>query len=150
MASIFSRRRRDAAARQEPENRPEQHHDLLRTYVPASARPQEMQRLHALNALDDETDGPDEDIEFLASLVEEIERQPTNVADQPVRPAWTAPIETVKVASDEEKFNVFRAMRDEPDRVRTSDDLGVPDVDMDDLLEDLSTTAAAIRRRKAA
>ena len=148
MASIFSRRRRQPDD-QDPENRPDQRHDLLRAFVPASARPHEMQRLHALNALDandDETDGPDEDLEFLASLVEEIERQPTQ---EPAR-FRPAPIETVKFATDEEKFNVFSAMRVEPERVRTSQDLGVRDVDMDDLLEDLSTTAAAIRRRKAA
>ncbi len=145
MASIFSRRRRQPGD-QDPENRPEQRHDLLHNFVPASARPIETQRLHALDALDADTDGPDEDIKFLESLVQEIESQPST---EPVR-FRPAPIETVKLASDDEKFNVFRAMRDEPDRARTSQDLGVRDVDIDDLLEDLSTTAAAIRRRKAA
>jgi hypothetical protein len=147
MASIFSRKRRDAGRSPDPENRPEQRHDLLSSFLPASARPYEKQRLITAYGTDDDADGPDEDIEFLTTLVDEIERQPF---EEPKR-LPPATIETVPAPVDEEtKLNVFRAMRDEPDRVRTSQQLGVRDVELDDLLEDLSTTAAAIRRRKAA
>jgi hypothetical protein len=172
MASLFARRRTQPQQRQDPENRPEQQHDLLRTFLPASARPYETQRL--AYAYDDEpADGPDEDIEFLASLVEEIERQPApapserrpapqaaaegdsdtgaSLRARPIRPVIPPKAITMRVAPpDESHLNVFRAMRDEPERQRTSHDLGVRDVDLDDLLEDLSTTVAAIRRRKAA
>jgi hypothetical protein len=195
MRSIFSRKRAEAGRRTDPENRPDQRHDLLRSFVPASARPHETQRLYAPFADEDENDGPDEDIEFLSSLVEEIDHNPPDaMADPRVRPspaldmdsgagsflrarptrvlgrdattgveadprvrpaapgrATVNPLQNITAApTDEEKLNVFRAVRDEPERVRTSHDLGVPDVDLDDLLEDLSTTAAAIRRRRAA
>jgi hypothetical protein len=147
MASIFSRKRRDANSAPDPENRPEQRHDLLDNYLPASARPYEKQRLIAAYGTDDDADGPDEDIEFLESLVTEIDRQPF---EEPKR-LPPATIETVAAPVDEEtKLNVFREMRDQPERARTSQQLGVRDVELDDLLEDLSTTAAAIRRRKAA
>jgi hypothetical protein len=169
MSSIFRRRR--AEVRKDPENRPDQR--LLRTFLPASARPYDTQRLHVAYANDGaDPDGPDEDIEFLASLVEEIERAPAPLepdartpahadeAPAPLhparRPAVTAPAITVRVTTDDEhNLNVFRAIRAEPERSRTSQDLGVRDVAMDDLLEDLATTAAAIRaaamrRRKAA
>jgi hypothetical protein len=165
MSSIFRRRR--AEVRKDPENRPDQR--LLRTFLPASARPYDTQRLHAAYANDGaDADGPDEDIEFLASLVEEIERAPApqepdardrrapaDAPAEPLRPAppttVAAPGITVRVATDDEhNLNVFRAIRAEPERARTSHDLGVRDVAMDDLLEDLATTAAAMRRRKAA
>lgn len=171
MPSLFSRRRQQHGERQDPENRPDQRHDLVSTFLPASARPYEKQRLAIYTDVDD-ADGPDEDIEFLASLVKEIERQPApplsdkrpvpqaaaqgdSDAGAPIRArpirAMPAAAITMRVAApdDETKLNVFRAMRDEPDRARTSRDLGVRDVDLDDLLEDLSTTAAAIRRRSA-
>jgi len=142
-------------------------------FLPASARPYETQRLIAAYGADDDADGPDEDIEFLASLVDEIERTPADPAAAPrVQPApgvdrsepnltralprarpraLTANEKMVRAEPDDEaKLNVFRAMRDEPQRVRTSQQLRVRDVELDDLLEDLSTTAAAIRRRKAA
>jgi hypothetical protein len=41
-------------------------------------------------------------------------------------------------------------MQDEETRVRTAETLGVEDADLDDLLEELSTTAAALRLRRAA
>ena len=170
MPSLFARRRQQPEIRQDPENRPEQRHDLVSTFLPASARPYEKQRLAIYT--DDDADGPDEDIEFLASLVEEIEREPAAplsdkrpapqaaaqgdsdagapIRARPIRPMPAAAITTrVAAPDDEAKLNVFRAMRDEPDRARTSRDLGVRDVDIDDLLEDLATTAAAIRRRSA-
>jgi hypothetical protein len=59
-------------------------------------------------------------------------------------------IEHIFAPSDEEKLNVFRQMQEDDLRVRTAESLGVPDIELDDLLEDLSTTAAALRRRRAA
>jgi hypothetical protein len=150
--------------------------EVLRS-LPASARPYEKQRLlAAYGDPDAPDDGPDEDLEFLEQLVDEIDRTPAPAeADRRVQPApgddrtepnllrarpSLAPAKTrpaatpsisVRVATDDEQsLNVFRAVRGEPERVRTAQDLGVRDVDLADLLEDLSTTAAAIRRRKAA
>jgi hypothetical protein len=170
MPSLFRRRQDRTDERDDPENRLDQRHDLLRA-LPASARPREMQRFAAIGATDDDNEGPDEDIEFLESLVSEIDTAPApDPRARPLRtpapasadvsatslprPAPSAPRPasiTMRVPTDDDAhLNVFRAVRGEPDRVRTSRELRVTDVDLDDLLEDLATTAAAIRLRKAA
>lgn len=117
--------------------------------VPASARSREMQRFLPPTPDDVDPDAPDEDVEFIASLVREIDRKP------PAAPrAQLAPQEfterVIMAATEEEKLNVFRSMQDEPPRLRDTLASTMQDVEMDDLLETLSTTAAALRLRKAA
>jgi hypothetical protein len=151
MASIFKRTTRGAEAAVEPENRVDQ--QLARQHaamVPASARTPELQRLLSpLSDDDSDPDGPDDDLEFLASLVREIDREP--IPTVRFQPAPAPPGEqTVLAPTEEEKLNLFRQMKDEPQQVHNSDSLRVQDVDMDDLLEELSITAAALRVRKAA
>jgi hypothetical protein len=147
MAGLFKRRKREMP-NIEPENRPEQRLGLLYAErVPASARSPELERLMSLPDEDADPDAPDEDLEFLASLAREVERTPIELPR--VQPAPR--IETVVIApTEEEKLNVFRQTRDEDERVRTSQTLGVPNADLDDVLEDLATTVAALRRRRAA
>lgn len=151
MASMFKRKKREAEAAVEPESRPDQ--QLARLHaamVPASARTPELQRLLSpLADEDSDPDGPDDDLEFLASLVREIDRKPIPTAR--FQPAPSPPAEQVAAApTEEEKLNFFRQMKDEPEHVRNSESLRVQDVDIDDLLEALSITAAALRMRKAA
>jgi hypothetical protein len=147
MAGLFKRRKRDIP-NIEPENRPEQRLDrLYAERVPASARSPELVRLMSLPDEDADQDAPDEDLEFLASLAREVERTPIELPR--VQPAPR--IETVVIApTEEEKLSVFRQSHDDDERVRTSQSLGVPDAALDDVLEDLATTIAALRRRRAA
>ena len=147
MAGLFNRRKREMPNK-EPENRPEQRLDrLYAERVPASARSPELARLISLPDDDVDPDAPDEDLEFLASLAREVERTP--IEPPRVQPALR--IDTVVIApTEEEKLNVFRQTRDSDERMRTSETLGVPDADLDDVLEDLATTVAALRRRRAA
>ncbi len=151
MASLFKRKKREAEAAMEPENRPDQ--QLARLHaamVPASARTPELQRLLApLADEDSDPDGPDEDLEFLASLAREIDRAP--IAPTRFQPAPVPHSEQPVIApTEDQKLNFFRQMKDEPENIRPSESLHVQDVDLDDLLETLSTTAAALRRRRAA
>jgi hypothetical protein len=146
----FFKRARSHRTDQEPENLSDRRLDrYYADRVPASARSPELARLISLPD-DEETDpdAPDEDVEFFASLVKEVERKPA--AETPR--TFPAPhIEHVIPApTEEEKLNVFRQMQDEETRVRTAETLGVEDADLDDLLEELSTTAAALRLRRAA
>jgi hypothetical protein len=147
MGNLFRRGKREPDA-PDPENRPDQRMDRYYTaLVPASARSPEVQRL-AIAIGDDENEGPDEDIEFIASLVKEIERTPRPIARS--TPAIAPRIETPTVPTEEEKLNVFREMTAELERPKPAEMLKVEDVDMADLIETLSITAAALRRRKAA
>ncbi len=151
MASLFKRKKRGNDVGVEPENRPEQRLDrLYAEMVPASARSPEMQRLLSpAGGQDTDPDGPDEDLEFLASIAREIDRTP--IAPSRFQPAPAPRAEQAMIApTEEQKLNLFRQMKDESEHVRNAASLRVQDVDLDDLLEDLSTTAAALRRHKAA
>jgi hypothetical protein len=147
MPSFFRRAQRHRSD-EEPENLADRRLDrYYAERVPASARSPELARLISIPDEDVDPDAPDEDVEFLASLVQEIERKPA--AETPrVLPA--PHIEHVAAPTEEEKLNVFRQMQAEETRVRTSETLGVVDADLDDVLEDLATTAAALRLRRAA
>jgi hypothetical protein len=147
MPSFFRRAQRHRIDG-EPENLADRRLDrYYAERVPASARSPELARLISIPDEDLDPDAPDEDVEFLASLVKEIERKPALDAPR-VQPAPR--IEHVLAPTEEEKLNVFRQMQAEETRMRTSETLGVVDADLDDVLEDLATTAAALRRRRAA
>lgn len=114
------------------------------TLLPRSARQPEKQRFVPLATdlpdMDEEED--DEDIEFLESLAKSVDRQ----APAPPRPA---PVPR-KEQPDEEALRIFHAMqrtRDALDRPEVN--AHVPPVELDDLLEELSMTAAALRRKAA-
>lgn len=119
----------------------------IEALLPASARRPEANRLTPLGS--DMPDGSyDEDLDFLATLVEEIDRKPQAVKPPP--PAFGPAVSAKRAAEHQmDDLRVFRDMKDEG-RVSTRYDFMLNDVPMDDLLEELSTVRAALRRRKAA
>jgi hypothetical protein len=127
--------------------------------LPASVRHPEANRFTPLGSDFDGDDTSDEDIEFLTSLVESVEREQIAPALPTVRPApppaRKPAIPAVPPASDMDVFTqpdhmqLFHDMRVDERDYRTNN-IKVDDVDLGDLLEDLSTTIAALRRRKAA
>lgn len=124
----------------EPENRrPRERNALLN--VPASARPADR---HRWVDPDEEIDEDDEDIQFLSALAKEAASEVRPLRDEP--PAQARRFE---VKADE-VMDVFKESYIERPRARVLNSMRIDPVDMDDLLEQLSTTAAALRRRKAA
>ncbi len=115
-------------------------------YVPASVRTPEKQRMSAwVPSLDPErSDEPDEDIAFLTALVK---------GETPARTQPSAAARDIHTGSapdaQMDALEVFRAI-DAEYVVPASRMLKVPQVELGDLLEDLSTVAAALRNRKAA
>jgi hypothetical protein len=126
-------------------------HPDLDDMLPASARPlPEVNRFKPLAAeLPDlaAEDGPDEELEFLTSLAQSVDR---DAKAPPVRPArFTAPQIGAPALREEVDLSVFRdTLIDKAERDRPN--VTVADVDIDDLMEDLATTRAALRARKAA
>jgi hypothetical protein len=90
-------------------------------------------------------DETDEDVDFIASLAREAEA--SLIAPPGPKPAPAARRFSVPAA---DALDVFRDIRPERPRPRVLTSIGVDDVDMDDLLQQLSTTAAALRLRRAA
>jgi hypothetical protein len=126
----------------EPENRKQKGAEAwLR--VPASARPPENQRLAAPMSVD-EIDEDDEDIGFLKALARQAEEEAQSAREQKA----VAP-RRFNVRADE-TLDLFRENYVERTRPRVLNNMEVDAVEMDDLLEQLSTTAAALRQRKAA
>lgn len=124
----------------------------LEELLPASVRQPEVNRFKPLDA--DAGDGadvdaPDEDVRFLESLASAVDHGGTALS----RPAhFTKPQlggPEQKVTLDDQALQMFRntqIVRDE--RVRPN--ITVPDVEISDLMEDLTTLRAALRQRKAA
>ncbi len=130
----------------DPENRtrrlaPDEPEPWLK--VPASARSPERYRF-ADPPAEGEVEEDDEDIEFLSALARQAEREAA--ATREVRPA---PARRFNVLADT-TLDVFRDTNVEQPRPRVLRNIVVEPVEMDDLLEQLSTTAAALRRRRAA
>lgn len=120
----------------------------IEALLPASVRRPEAHRLMPLES-DVPDDAHDEDLDFLATLVEEIDRKPQAV--KPARPPAFGPAVSAKRAAEHrmDELRVFRDMKDDG-RAPARHDFLLDNVDMDDLLEELSTVRAALRRRKAA
>ena len=119
----------------------------IESLLPASVRHPEANRFTPLGSDFVGEEGSDEDIEFLESIVKEVELQ--EIVSRP----RLVKAEAVKKApvSQEDAMSFFREMdADREERTRDRIHIEVEDVEMFDLLEDLSTTAAALRRRKAA
>jgi hypothetical protein len=113
----------------------------VRRFVPASVKAPELQRF-AQPDLEPDDVGEDVDLEFLARLTDATDN------DAPREPApYRVPATPSRVADDLGAFREVRMAEVEPG---LSEKLRVPHVDLDELLDDLSTTAAALRRRKAA
>jgi hypothetical protein len=120
----------------------------IEALLPASVRRPEANRLAPLGG-DMPDDSYDEDLDFLATLVEEIDRKPQAVKPPPA--TMFGPAVSAKRAAEHrmDDLRVFRDMKDEG-RVSNRYDFNLNDVDMDDLLEELSTVRAALGRRKVA
>ena len=130
----------------EPENRRSTKDDpWLR--VPASARPAERHRFNepVSDDVSDDIEENDEDVKFLKSLAEQaaLDAKPKPVAVPRV------PARRFNVPADI-NLEVFRTTEAERPRPRVLHQIDVELVEIDDLIEQLSTTAAALRRRKAA
>lgn len=134
--------------RQKPEPRPAAPEAEVRAeppYVPASMRPRPAP---VLPQLDGENEGPDEEIAFLASIAEQVAREGS-------RPAADAPSpgrvrRTVEPEEDDDPLRAFRAQAPASDPYEGVRKLQIDAVEMDELLDDLSMTAAALRHRRAA
>lgn len=112
--------------------------------VPASARsPESMRAMYAYDG--SPLDENDEDVDFIANLAREAEASIVPPEEE-VRPA---PVRRFTVPADD-RLDAFREIQPERPRPRVLTSIGVDDVDMDDLLVQLSTTVAALRLRKAA
>jgi len=123
----------------EPENRRQTQRDGIHGRVPASTRAPERQRFASHDALDDEDEG---DLAFLAALVEDAESvEPAPDVQRPAR-RFTVPAD--------QHLDLFRQNLVARSRPRVLEQMTIEDVEIDDLMEQLSTTAAALRRRKAA
>ncbi|HLB24197.1 MAG TPA: hypothetical protein VJP07_08885 [Dehalococcoidia bacterium] len=111
--------------------------------VPQSARAPERHRFGEPAA--EEEDEDDEDLEFLESLARQAERE----AEAQTRAARPARPRRFNVKADT-SLDVFKETTVEQPRPRVLRNVRVDPVEMDDLLEQLSTTAAALRQRRAA
>ena len=122
----------------------------LEAFLPASVRAPEVNRFTPLGSdmPEPEDDEHDEDLDFLESIARSVEEPSKSVGQYidsgPEKPP--APRQTQQQMLDE--MQVFREMKGEITDMRV--DFKLDDVDMSDLLEDLSTTALALRQRKAA
>jgi hypothetical protein len=109
--------------------------------LPPSVRPPETNRftLPEANVPDDAEDA---DLDFLAALASEVDR-----AASPAPAQKQTPLRGASPRIDD--MQVFREMKDEGNKtIRFDHQIG--DVEMGDLLEELSTVRAALRGRRAA
>ncbi len=125
--------------------------------LPASVKQPELNRFTPLET--DIAEGEDGDIEFINSLLTQVEKDaaPTAASAPSMRvPSHTgqaaaARINAQMVDRSDDNMQAFRDMASQKEvDVRMHRTFTVPDVEMSDLLEELSTVAAAMRQRKAA
>ena len=127
----------------------------VESLLPASVKHPEANRFTPLGsdfAGDDEES--DQDIEFFESIVRAVEGdEPAPIArplPAPMLLHTPAPSRLIPQAPDD-GLSAFREVQvDRQERSVIQTHVSVEDVDMGDLLDELSTTAAALRRRKAA
>ena len=130
--STWLRNKRDDDDESTPTVRPE-----VDAALPASVRPPDRNRF-----AEGADDADDADLDFLTALAGEVDRA-TPAAGVPAQ----MPLRGANPRIDD--MQVFREMKDEGDNVVRYNHQ-VRDVEMGDLLEELNTVAAALRRRRAA
>ncbi len=118
----------------------------IASLLPASVRHPEVNRFTPLGSDFDGEEGSDEDIEFLESIVREVDRRGAETPRGLVVRPDDAPKQAITQDEAMSFFAELQAEREERQQLP----IHVDEVEMFDLLEDLSTTAAALRRRKAA
>lgn len=114
-------------------------------YVPASMRPRPDPAQAALEP--DDPDIDDAQVRFLASLAERVEADASSAARRRGDALATSRPRRV---DDDAVLSVFRDSAPEYDPYEGLRKLNIPDVEIADLVDELSTTAAALRRRRAA
>lgn len=155
MGNFFKRKPpKSSDERVEPENRADQRLDrYYSAHVPASARTPDMQRRAVPPLLDDDDDEDSEELTLLRTLAEEVARDKRPPARRTPATERAAPAPIARFTlpdADAEKLNVFRDTQAAVERPSITQSLAVQDVDIAELLDTLETTAAALRRRKAA
>jgi hypothetical protein len=113
--------------------------------VPASARGPEANRFTPLGS--DMPDGTDEDLDLIQSLLSEVERDET--AKRRTEAPKVRENSPNARKSTTEDLEIFRSLQSQGD-VTLRHNFRVASIDMADLLDELSVTAAALQRRKAA
>jgi hypothetical protein len=110
-----------------------------RSLVPVSALPPERRRLGIFDHDDDNA----QDVDFLKQIARQAERvEPAaNLSRSPGR------VESVGAGDD---LDVFRDLAAPAPRPAVMATVHVPEIEISDLLDDLGTTAAALRLRRAA
>jgi hypothetical protein len=137
MRSIFHRDESDSGA--------EIPREAVEARLPASVRSPEKNRFTPLGS-DAPPESDDTDLEFLAEIARAAEADVARPRRRTIRPA----VQRVTVAPEDDGLNAFREMAHERERKTVSSSIHVDDVDLVDLMEDLTTTAAALRKRRAA
>jgi hypothetical protein len=130
------------ADRTDPENSQRSRLTDRWKHLPASVRDPSRQRLEAY--VPDELEDDDEDLELLSTLAEEADRVAKAAPVTPPPPARRFDVKA------ESSLDVFRQTETARRRPRVLESFQVEDVEMDDLVEQLATTAAALRQRRAA
>ena len=128
--------------------------DEVESLLPASVKHPEANRFTPLGSDFDGDDESDEDIEFLESIVRAVEGDApppvAKLAPAPMPLHTPAPTRRIPISKDDD-LSLFREIQvDRKERTVIEARVEIEDVELADLLEDLSTTAAALRRRKAA
>ena len=119
----------------------------IEALLPPSVRRPEANRFTPLGS-DAPDDVDDEDLAFLTTLANEVDRAVvTKTAAAPAAAPATAPLRGASSRIDD--MQVFREMKDDGKQA-TRYDHNLRDVDMADLLEELSDVQAALRQRRAA
>ncbi|MBF6600832.1 MAG: hypothetical protein IVW36_10030 [Dehalococcoidia bacterium] len=113
-------------------------------YVPASMRPRAMPEFAADPADDDEADGQ---LQFLASLADEVEREQHQARRQPASTRFQR--RDIELDADDALW-AFREPAERTDPYEGLRRFTGGDVEIDELIDDLAITAAALRRRRAA
>jgi hypothetical protein len=120
-----------------------------RELVPASAKSPDAQRLMLFNPDEEIDESSDQDLAFLHALIEG--GAPASTPPHPAaRKPEPAPAPEQELAPRGDDLDVFREMAALRQRVELAKHLRVDNVDMGELLEELHTTRAALKHRKAA
>jgi len=131
--------------RDEPDSGPEIPREQVDAMLPASVRSPEKNRFTPLGS-DAPPDTEDTDLEFLAEIARAAEADVARTPKRTIRPA----LKRVTLAPEDDGLDAFREMKHDREKKIAARSIQVDDVDMVDLMEDLTTIAAALRKRRAA
>jgi hypothetical protein len=131
--------------RDESHTGPEIPREQIDAMLPASVRSPEKNRFTPLGS-DAPADTEDTDLEFLTAIARAAEADVSRTPKRTIRPA----LKRVTIAPENDGLDAFREIKHDRERKTTAPTIQVDDVDLIDLMEDLATIAAALRKRRAA